>query len=191
MSTAASAERPEGAGLLAWLAHREVPIFIAIFVIRTLDTLFMFWGKHINFVLYLPMNLLFPTMIVAIAVHTGRLCAVCQGLMPANVTQLAQRFLLCLWFIHALVNLYLRNKLQAFLVFSALMLFPYAVGMLIPEGGGEEMALRVVVLLVLMFITVSTVAHRRLQFGCPWCRDGGGGTHEHSPTPDPSIVKVA
>jgi hypothetical protein len=37
----------------------------------------------------------------------------------------------------------------------------------------------------MIYLILSYSTHRRLQPWCPWCRDGGGGSGQDAPIPDP------
>lgn len=184
-----TAERPEGADLVAWIAHRQWWIMGAVFVSETLaatvrltlpDTGFDRSMQWVSLVVLL-------TYIVGEPVawtHFSRLCAECVADMPADGSDRAERRQWTLYGFH----LTARRSRWVAATFFGLMLVPL---LLVYRGVWEQGSLPAVAtssILFLAYVTVTSVLamiHRPLVPWCPYCRWGRDDDGPHEVVPDP------
>lgn len=184
-----TAERPEGAGLVAWVAHHQWWILGSLFVAETLTTAVRLTmpGSELES----AMTWLTIAILVAYVVgepmawrHFSRLCAECVAAMPADGQQRAHRRQRLLYAFH-MANAY-RGRVAVALL--AAILLPI---LLVYWGVWERGSFVAEVARVTAFLTYVGVSsalgmiHRPLVPWCPYCRWGRGGDGPREIVPDP------
>jgi ribosomal protein S27AE len=108
--------------------------------------------------------------------HDRQLCAKCAAAMPLNAAETAARYQRRFWMAHT-------GAERRFLI-------PYLVVLV---GSNFATATTVgklawaIIQSSMIYLLLSHSTHRRLQPWCPWCSDGGGGSHRHESAPDPVL----
>lgn len=190
---AAGAERPEGSGWVAWLAHRELWFLAAICAGLTVQLVLRLAGfvsaaSVVNLVSMWSWVLLHRP----IRKHFSRICVECVSMMPADGGEVVKRRMRWLRMHHFQVP---RRLLWVILL--AILLVALAVGALaVLVFSPTVNAVLVWAVLVSMFVAfdMSAVVHRPLVPWCPFCRWGRGDDEdapvEPSPVPAPSADPV-
>jgi hypothetical protein len=108
--------------------------------------------------------------------HDRRLCEQCVSAMPLNASERATRYQRRFWMAHT-------GSERRFLI-------PYLVVLIASNFAVTTTVGRlfwVVMQASMIYLIRSQVTHRRLQPWCPWCSDGGGGSHQEEDAPDPVL----
>lgn len=179
MTTSSSAEKPEGAGLIAWVAHRELKLY---FTGMGLTVLGVALGPSLITVIAIFIGLLLLGAASLGYGHFRKLCVKCMEGMPVNGAELAARKRRTLKFRHI--------KQRTLMIYSAVAL---TLSFVPPIFFTKHVAVWTFSVLVytvtLGWGVYSGHWHRRLLPWCPDCRrGGGGGPREQVPDPLPSMT---
>lgn len=203
MSTAAAAEKPEGSGFIAWLAHHEWVVYLALGVellAYTVNGIRQLIGAPASLVwsiflfTCLAIGLTGSMLTFSTSKHFERLCEGCIAAMPLNGPELAEKRAWALTVHH--FPAVLRERVQRLLggrfhlavavvmamQFAVFMVFFLLVGWLL-----HAPSLAVALLIVgSIFLGVVGMWHRPLIPWCKWCNSGRGrGPRERVCTPPP------
>jgi hypothetical protein len=97
--------------------------------------------------------------------HDRQLCEQCMLSMPLNPAAQATRYRRRFWVVHT------GAKPQFLIPYIAVLI---GSNFAIPATGRLCWAL---IQLSMVYLILATSTHRKLQPWCPWCSEGGGGTH--------------
>lgn len=214
MSTAA-AERPEGSGFIAWLAHHEWVIYVAMAVelvayivngVRQMIDAPESWAWTIFLSLCLAFGLAASLLSINVGRHFEKLCEGCISAMPLNGSELAERRIWALRVHHAspAIRNWIQRKLRIGLNMAILVMmgvhFVLLMAMFFLVGWMLRVPSLAVSFLIVssIFLGVVSMWHRPLIPWCKWCQNGKGrGPREHVcdppplPTISPEPVKTA
>lgn len=111
---------------------------------------------------------LFGLVIVAFLLlrdHDRRLCEMCMLSMPLNAAERASVYQLRFWLAHSALD--------------PRIVVPYMVVLI-----GSNFVIPIITLvgwaaiqLTMVYLVLAYSTHRKLQPWCPWCSEGGGGSH--------------
>ena len=111
---------------------------------------------------------LFGLVIVAFLLmreHDRRLCEMCMLSMPLNAAERASVYQLRFWLAHSALD--------------PRIVVPYMVVLV-----GSNFVIPIITLvgwaaiqLTMIYLVLAYSTHRKLQPWCPWCSEGGGGSH--------------
>lgn len=186
----ASAERPEGAGWVAWLAHRQRLLMGAMAVLLSMRAVGRLLGGEVDAALDWAGPVVIVAWLTVMPVtyrHFDRLCVECVASMPVDGQARAARFDRSLRMLHWL------SAPGRILLCLGVMLLAQA---LVSWVAGRESVVSVLAgyLVSLVWFVGSdwlVVRHRPLVPWCPYCRWGRGGDdapHECVPDPVPPSV---
>lgn len=215
MGTAAAAERPEGSGFVAWLAHHEWVIYVAMTVeliaylingVRQMINAPASLAWTICLSLCLAFGLTASLLTFSIGRHFERLCSGCIAAMPLNGSELAEKRMWALRVYHAspAMREWIQRKLNiglnaaVFVMMGIQFVILMALFFLV-SWALHAPSLAVSVLIVSsIFLGVASMRHRPLIPWCKWCQNGKGrGPREHVcdppplPTNSPDPVKAS
>jgi hypothetical protein len=117
---------------------------------------------------------LFGLVIVAFLLlrdHDRRLCEMCMLSMPLNAAERASTYQLRFWLAHSATNPRVIGPYLVVLIGSN-----FAIGIITQVGWAA-------IQLTMIYLVLAYSTHRKLQPWCPWCSEGGGGSHVEDPTP--------
>jgi hypothetical protein len=98
--------------------------------------------------------------------HDRRLCEACMLSMPLNAAERASRYQKRFWMAHNMSDVKFMAPYMVVLISSN-----FATGTTIGLWAWA------VIQLSMIYLIQSYTTHRMLQPWCPWCSDGGGGSH--------------
>lgn len=111
---------------------------------------------------------LFGVVIVAFLLmreHDRRLCEMCMLSMPLNAAERASQYQLRFWLAHSATDPRIIAPYMVVLIGSN-----FLIGIITPVGWAA-------IQLTMVYLVLAYSTHRKLQPWCPWCSEGGGGTH--------------
>lgn len=111
---------------------------------------------------------LFGVVIVAFLLmreHDRRLCEMCMLSMPLNAAERASQYQLRFWLAHSATDPRIIAPYMVVLIGSN-----FLIGVITPVGWAA-------IQLTMVYLVLAYSTHRKLQPWCPWCSEGGGGTH--------------
>jgi hypothetical protein len=97
--------------------------------------------------------------------HDRRLCEMCMLSMPLNAAERASHFQLRFWLAHSATDPRIIGPYMVVLIGSN-----FAIGIIGHAGWAA-------IQLTMIYLVLAYSTHRKLQPWCPWCSEGGGGTH--------------
>jgi hypothetical protein len=97
--------------------------------------------------------------------HDRRLCEMCMLSMPLNAAERASQFQVRFWLAHSATNPRVIGPYMVVLIGSN-----FAIDLITPIGWAA-------IQLTMVYLVLAYSTHRKLQPWCPWCSDGGGGSH--------------
>ena len=103
--------------------------------------------------------------------HDRRLCEMCMLSMPLNAAERASTFQLRFWLAHSATDVRIIAPYMVVLIGSN-----FVIGIITPFGWAA-------IQLTMVYLVLAYSTHRKLQPWCPWCSEGGGGSHVEDPTP--------
>jgi hypothetical protein len=103
--------------------------------------------------------------------HDRRLCEMCMLSMPLNAAERASQFQLRFWLAHSATNPRVIVPYMVVLIGSN-----FAIGVITQYGWAA-------IQLTMVYLVLAYSTHRKLQPWCPWCSDGGGGSHVEDSSP--------
>lgn len=117
---------------------------------------------------------LFGLVIVAFLLmreHDRRLCEMCMLSMPLNAAERASHFQLRFWLAHSATDARIIGPYMVVLIGSN-----FAIGIITQYGWAA-------IQLTMVYLVLAYSTHRKLQPWCPWCSEGGGGSHVEDSSP--------
>jgi hypothetical protein len=111
---------------------------------------------------------LFGVVIVAFLLmreHDRRLCEMCMLSMPLNAAERASQYQLRFWLAHSATDPRIIAPYMVVLIGSN-----FLISIITPIGWAA-------IQLTMVYLVLAYSTHRKLQPWCPWCSEGGGGTH--------------
>jgi hypothetical protein len=117
---------------------------------------------------------LFGLVIVAFLLmreHDRRLCEMCMGSMPLNAAERASQYQLRFWLAHSATDPRIVAPYMVVLIGSN-----FVIAIITQVGWAA-------IQLTMVYLVLAYSTHRKLQPWCPWCSEGGGGSHVEDPTP--------
>jgi hypothetical protein len=111
---------------------------------------------------------LFGVVIIAFLLmreHDRRLCEMCMLSMPLNAAERASQYQLRFWLAHSATDPRIIAPYMVVLIGSN-----FLIGIITPVGWAA-------IQLTMVYLVLAYSTHRKLQPWCPWCSEGGGGTH--------------
>jgi hypothetical protein len=103
--------------------------------------------------------------------HDRRLCETCMLSMPLNAAERASHFQLRFWLAHSATNPRVIGPYMVVLIGSN-----FVIGTITRYGWAA-------IQLTMVYLVLAYSTHRKLQPWCPWCSDGGGGSHVEDSSP--------
>lgn len=203
MSTAAAAERPEGSGFIAWLAHHEWVIYLGLVAQAVIYLVDIVMKAATRDGLPYPVVLFFAMLGCAsiitnlfVSRHFYKLCSGCMAAMPLNGSELAQERARTLRLYHApwIFQAWLQRRvgggwrrgLAAYML--CVMILLIGITQLSTWVFGEIRIGNLIVVLLTVSSGLLAVRHRPLIPWCKWCQDDHRGPREPSPEPPPVPV---
>lgn len=191
MSAAGTAGRPEGAGFVAWVAHRQWGLLLVVAALLTVQVVFRLLGGELDAAFWwLGLASLTVWLVVSPVAsrHYDRLCAECVASMPVDGQARAARLDRSLHLLH-----WLSEPWRSTTVLGAMILAQNVLVWLL--GSGTVLPVLAGYLVSLSWLVGHdwlVMRHRPLVPWCPYCRwgrDGDDAPHECVPDPvPPSIV---
>jgi hypothetical protein len=97
--------------------------------------------------------------------HDRRLCEMCMLSMPLNAAERASVYQLRFWLAHSATDPRIVGPYLIVLLGSN-----FAIGIITVWGWAA-------IQLTMVYLVLAYSTHRKLQPWCPWCSEGGGGSH--------------